>query len=154
MSPMRFWTCSPSSFVLEWYMNIPTRKGSSGGNITLVRGGDNWCFLSSRSRGVAFLTSALHLLRWLCDHQRHHAWSWWDTEQACTSSPVTAQLITQLLLHLSFCFLLAYDYCPALISTSTITNIRLFSFGLLVTFMGVVNTEISKGFMKVPCSLS
>lgn len=96
----------------------------------------------------------LQLLGWLCDLQRHHAWCWWDTEQACTSSPVTAQLITQLPLHLSFCFLLACSYCPELISTSSVTKIRLFSFGLLITFMGVVNTKISKGLVKVLCTLS
>lgn len=47
--------------------------------------------------------------------------------QSRSAPSITAQVIAQFPLHLSFCFLLASAYCPALISTSSVTKIRLFS---------------------------
>lgn len=136
MSLMWFWTCSPSSFVLEWHVNIPMRKSRVRGTLFWWQEKTTGVFCLAGIEELHFSPlQHLQLLGWLCDLQRHHAQCWWDTEQVCTSSPVTAQLITQLPLHLSFCFLLACDYCPALIGTSSVTKTRLFSFGLLITFM-------------------
>lgn len=53
------------------------------------------------------------------------------------------------LLLLLFVCLTACAYCPALISTSSITETLVF-LGPLLTLLDVVYTEISKGLLQVP----
>lgn len=130
--------CDPeSAFTAALHWNeactLPMRK-QEWGNIISVRGGEDSCFLSSRKRGVAFLASAIaSVLGWLHELQWHsecmvlvgsradlHQLSCYRT--ADNLAPITLPLL--LFVHLPAC-----AYCPALISTSSLTKIRLFSLG-------------------------